>query len=255
MDVQSYAPGSFCWYELTTSDGPGAEAFYTSLFGWEAVDNPVGESTVYTMLLKGGKSVSALFECHDHEIPPHWGVYVSVANVDATAANAESLGGKVLMAPMDVMTVGRMAVIQDPTGAALCLWQPRAHIGARVVDEVGAFCWVELMTTDVRAAAQFYNALFGWQAKGEPGVADYIEWQNGGRSIAGMMALPAEARAMGAPSNWLPYVQVADCDATASAAQSAGAGLYHPPTDIPGVGRFAVLRDPQGVAIAVVQLR
>src|SRR5437660_632531 len=120
------APGTFCWAELATTDGPGAKKFYCELFGWEADDRPIGPDMVYTMLKLDGKDVGALFQKDDSmkNVPTNWAQYISVTSADETAAKAQSLGGTVMQGPFDVMEFGRMAVILDPAGAAFCIWQP-----------------------------------------------------------------------------------------------------------------------------------
>jgi uncharacterized protein len=250
MEVSSFKPGEFCWAELSTSDNAGAKQFYTSLFGWGYHDNQMGEDMVYTMLNKGGKNVGALYKDTLSGAPPHWGLYVSVTNADETAGKVAGLGGKVVMEPFDVMTFGRMAVIQDPQGAYLSLWQPKDHPGFGVVDEPGALCWAELNTSDVAAAGAFYTGLFGWGSKG--GDTGYTEFQVGERSIAGMMAITPEMGPV--PPHWLAYYQVTDCDQTVAKARDLGATIHVPGMDIPGVGRFGVIQDPQGAVFAVVKL-
>jgi len=133
MMVDKHAPGSFCWAELGTTDSKAAKAFYGALFGWTPNDNPMGPDQVYTMLEIGGKAVGAMYQLdknmREMGIPPHWMLYVAVANTDETAARVPALGGKVMKEPFDVFDAGRMAVIQDPTGAVFCLWQ--ANISER----------------------------------------------------------------------------------------------------------------------------
>src|SRR6188472_3894969 len=122
MEVTEHGAGTFCWVELTTADAAGAKSLYNKLFGWEYIDNPMGPGMVYTMCTLGGKTAGALYEAHDANNPPHWGLYIKVDSADATSSKAKDLGGNVLMGPMDVMEHGRMAVIADPTGAVFCLW-------------------------------------------------------------------------------------------------------------------------------------
>src|SRR5215216_1661845 len=116
----SYAPGTFSWAELATSDAATAKAFYTSVFGWDYEDNEIPDDGVYSMATRDGKYVAALF---DADQPPHWNCYVTVESADDATARATELGGNVMAEPFDVMDVGRMAVIADPTGAALCVWE------------------------------------------------------------------------------------------------------------------------------------
>ena len=145
QETPKYAPGTFCWVELGTTNGEAAKKFYTELFGWDFNDNPIGPDMVYTMLTLGGKDVGALYkmspEMTSQGIPPHWLSYVSVASVDETANKAKSLGGTLMKEAFDVFDVGRMAVVQDPTGAVFALWQPGKHAGAGVVNVPNSFCW------------------------------------------------------------------------------------------------------------------
>src|SRR3954452_19454349 len=140
----SYAPGTFCWIDLATSDAAAPTAFYTALFGWEPQE-PIAEAHGYTMLQLDGRDVAALYEQGEAErsagVPPHWSSYVSVIDVDETAARVEGLGGKLLPGPYDVFDSGGMAVIADPTGALLSLWQANRHAGAGLVNDPGCLTW------------------------------------------------------------------------------------------------------------------
>ena len=245
--VDKHDPGSFSWPELATNNPAAAKTFYASLFGWGFEDSPAGPDMVYTTLKKNGRSVGALYQDPKQaNIPPHWNTYVTVASADASAKKAKDLGGKVVAEPFDVMEYGRMAVIQDPTGAMICVWEPKKHIGAQVVNEPGALCWAELDTTDTGAAQNFYTGLFGWGAKVSP---EYTEWQKGDLSIGGMMKIPKEWGPV--PPNWLVYFASDDVDATAAKASKSGGKAIVPPQNIPDMGRFAVLADPQGAVFAV----
>ena len=178
-------------------------------------------------------------------------IYVAVASADDTAKQAASLGGKTIAPPFDVMDHGRMAVLEDPTGAHFSIWEARKNKGMSVVDEAGAFCWGELATNDPAKAAPFYCGLFGWGTKGDPKGA-YTEWTHGGQSIGGMMPIAPEWGDM--PPNWGVYFQVNDCDAAVAQAKGLGAKAFVEPKDIPGTGRFAVLADPQGATFSVITL-
>jgi predicted enzyme related to lactoylglutathione lyase len=143
QETPRYAPGTFCWVELGTSNGDGAKKFYTELFGWDFTDLPVGPGMVYTMLKQDGKDVGALYqmppEMTAQGIPPHWLSYVSVARVDEAAAKAKEAGATLMKEPFDVMAVGRMAVVQDPTGAVFALWQAGTHSGSSIVNVPNSF--------------------------------------------------------------------------------------------------------------------
>ena len=253
----SYAPGTFCWVELGTTDGEAAKKFYTELFGWDFTDNPIGPDMVYTMLKLNGKDVGALYkmtpEMTTQGIPPHWLSYVSVTSADETATKAKEAGGTVTKDPFDVFTVGRMAVIQDPTGATFALWQAGTHKGAGVVNVPNSFCWNELATTDTEKAGDFYTKLFGWGKKVQQmGPMTYTSFTNGDRPAGGMYKPTPEMGNI--PPHWLVYFAVDDTDAKVKKAQELGAKTIAPPVDIPDTGRFAILQDPQGAAFAIIKL-
>jgi predicted enzyme related to lactoylglutathione lyase len=256
-EVTKHEPGSFCWPELATTDAGGAKKFYTTLFEWGFSDSPAGPDMIYTTLEKSGKRVGALYALGPEQkgVPPHWNTYVSVASADETARKAKELRGKVLMEPFDVMDFGRMTIIEDQQGAQICIWEPKKHIGADVINEPGSLCWAELDTTDTDSAGRFYTRLFGWGKKVGADAAnqtEYTEFQLGGTSIGGMMKIPKEWGPV--PPSWLIYFAVTDCDAMAKKAGDLGGGTIVPPTDIPDAGRFAVLRDPQGAVFAIIKL-
>ncbi len=256
-EIESYAPGTFCWVELATHDSRDAKRFYGGLFGWSGEDNPIGADEYYTMLRLGGKDVGALFQMGRQEqsagVPPHWTSYVSVASADESTARAAELGGKIVKPAFDVMDAGRMSVIEDPTGAGFCLWQPRRNPGAGLVNEPGAFCWNELAVPDARAAGDFYSGLFGWGTMVQDmGSMRYTTFTNDGRPAGGMYQPSGEQAGM--PPAWLVYFAVADCDASAAQAHSLGAAEIAPPADIPGIGRFSILADPQGAPFAIIKL-
>jgi uncharacterized protein len=247
-------PGSFCWIELMTTDGPGAKKFYSELFGWDATDNPIGPEMVYTIYMLNGKPVAASYQKGKEmeHVPTNWASYIAVANADEAAAKAQSLGGTVVQPPFDAGEHGRMAVIADPTGAHFCLWQAKAHPGVGIQGETGSLCWNELLTNDTEKAKDFYTKLFGWSSKTDGGHTPYTEWINGEDHIGGMMQIQPQMGPM--PPNWMIYIAVDDCDGTVAKATSLGARTYVPPMDIPNVGRFAMLADPQGAEFNVIKL-
>lgn len=255
--VTQHAPGTFCWPELATTDQQGAKTFYTTLFGWEFSDSDMGGGESYTMLKLAGRDVGALYSMREEQrgqgIPPHWNSYVAVESADQAAAKAKALGGQVLMEPFDVFDAGRMAIVKDPTGAVFCVWQAKAHIGAGVLNELGALCWTELMTTDTGKAGTFYTGLFDWKAEAMPmAPMTYTIFKSGTAQAGGMMAITPEMGPV--PPHWMVYFAVADCDAAVAKAKGLGAKVAVPPTDAPNVGRFAVLRDPQGAHFSVIRL-
>jgi predicted enzyme related to lactoylglutathione lyase len=257
MEINNAKPGNFCWFELATNDQTAAKKFYGGLFGWTVYDVPMGPDAFYTMFQLRGKNVGAAYTLMPDEIkqgvPPHWGTYVAVTNVDEAVAKAKTLGGTMIGGPMDVAEHGRMAVLRDPTGAVICVWQAKHHQGVGLWGEAGAFCWSELLTRDTTAATKFYTALFGWKTKVTAGAGfPYTHWQNDGADIGGMMAIMEQWGPI--PPNWTTYVQVNNCDDAAAKATSLGGKVCMPPSDIPNTGRFAMLQDPQGAAFSVIAL-
>ena len=226
-----------------TSDADAAKAFYTKLFGWEYDDQPTGpDGPVYSMAQRDGHSVAALFG--DDSVPPHWNCYVTVASVDETVRKAKDLGGTEMHEPLDVMEVGRMAVITDPIGADLCLWEPRQSIGATLVNTPGSMAWNDLVTPDPDAAVDFYGKLFGWTFEEIPDAGGYRVIRNGDRSNGGIF--PQEGR-----SAWIPYFGHDDTEGLAGEIGDLGGRLYNGPMQVPS-GVFAVLGDPQGAVFAVL---
>lgn len=252
--VDKHAPGDFCWIELASTDHNAAKNFYQSLLAWVPDDMPMGESGVYTIFRMNGRDCAAGYTMGPDEraqnVPPHWNLYVAVENADAAAAKAEALGGKVLAGPFDVMDAGRMAVIQDPTGAVVAIWQAKRNAGLGVVGEPGTFCWADLSTPDPAAAQKFYEGLFGWKlTRGEKDPSGYLHIMNGENFIGGVP--PTQHRDPHAPPHWLIYFAVADVDASAAQAKKLGARFYVEPMSIEGVGRMAVMSDPQGAVSAI----
>jgi predicted enzyme related to lactoylglutathione lyase len=241
----SYAPGTFSWAELATSDATAAKSFYTAVFGWEYDDIPIGDDMVYSMARVEGKSVAALFKS---EQPPHWNSYVTVESVDASAARAAELGATVTAEPFDVMDAGRSAVLADPAGAAIHLWEAKENIGAYRVNEPGAMTWNELVTPDVEAAARFYGDLFGWTTEEMPESGGYRVIRNGGRSNGGMMRLDPEQ--MGdTPPQWMPYCGHPDVPSLVDAMGGHGGHVVGGPMEMAS-GKIAIFLDPQGAAFA-----
>jgi predicted enzyme related to lactoylglutathione lyase len=253
-DITAYKDGTFSWTDLQTTDGAAAKAFYTGLFGWQGVDMPLPQGGVYTMLQQDGKDVAGLGEMTAEQkaggMPPVWNSYVSVGDVDKVVANVGKLGGTVVAPPFDVMDAGRMAVIQDPTGAIVSLWQTKTHKGAGIFNVPNTMGWNELATRDTDAAKAFYTALLGWEAQTDEN--HYTVWINKGRMNGGMMQMDASWGNM--PPHWAVYFSVADCAATADKAKALGGTIIRPPFSAGDVGTIAVVQDPQGGTFMVIQM-
>jgi predicted enzyme related to lactoylglutathione lyase len=251
--IESYAPGSFCWSELATSDVESAKKFYGEMFGWTVVEFPMPDG-VYVIFQSEGNDAAAARPASPG-MPPHWGVYFSTGDADESAGRVAPLGGQVVAGPFDVMEAGRMATVQDPAGVFFSLWQPGRHIGATHGGLFNRVCWAELTSPDPAGAVAFYTGLFGWKTKPETGIdaADYVEWLNNGMPFGGIMPMRGEMW-KGVPPHWMVYISVADCDERAARARQLGAAICVPPTDIPNVGRFSVITDVQGAAVSLIAL-
>jgi hypothetical protein len=247
-----HSPGTFSWTDLNTTDQEAAKAFYSGLFGWEITDMPAGEGVVYSMAGIGGKWVGAISpqpqQQRDAGVPPAWNSYVTVTDVDATAARAGELGATVHAPPFDVMEAGRMAVVQDPQGAWFLLWQPNQHIGAGLVNAPGALCWNELGSPDPDGSAKFYGDLLGWTTEPmEGGDMPYLVVKTADGHTNGGIRPPMPP---GTPPFWLVYFATEDLDATLAKVSELGGNMLMGNTDI-GIARIGVVQDPQGAVFAL----
>ncbi|HEU4632196.1 MAG TPA: VOC family protein [Gemmatimonadaceae bacterium] len=258
-DAFTAAPevGRFVWHDLMTTDPERAAGFYAALVGWTISVVPMGELGDYTMVHAGETAVGGIVPLDPaHGVASHWVPYVTVAEVNAACEHAAELGGAICVPPTDIPGIGRFAVLEDPEGAIFSPFAPLAAEPLPAGDAAlppGAFCWDELMSPDPTRAARFYGALLGWQYRVTDmgALGHYWLARRGEREASGMLQLPEEATAAGTRPHWLPYLLVDHVDASADRAAAAGGTVVIPPTDIPGLGRFAVLRDPTQALIAV----
>lgn len=245
-----HAPGTFCWTVLSTTDQQAAARFYGGLFGWRAAAEAGASRSA--MRLRG-RDVAAIAAQPERQrasgARPMWTSYVAVASADAAAALAVELGGAVHAPPFDVAGEGRLAVIADPQGALLVLWQAAGHRGAGLVNEPGALVWNELTSPEPEAAAGFYAGLLGWRAAPFAGMdGPYLTMSAGARDAAGIRP-PGPA----APSpGWLVYFAAADLDAALGRVGSLGGRVLRAQTAIP-VGRTALVEDAQGAIFGLYE--
>jgi predicted enzyme related to lactoylglutathione lyase len=252
----SASHGGFTWYELMTTDTVAAKAFYSKVVGWGTQDVPMPGMT-YTLLTMGEMRIAGLMELTEQArkmgAPPGWLGYVQVDDVDATTAQAKSLGGSVHMPPMDVPDVGRFSVIADPQGAALGLFKwAIADMGqAPEPGMAGSTGWHELMATDWEKAFAFYSKLFGWQkadAMDMGPMGTYQLFSIGGQQVGGMFNKPPAVPAC----FWLYYFNVADFDAATERAKAGGGTVINGPMQVPGGSWIVQCTDPQGAMFALV---
>ena len=250
---ETYAQGTPSYVELTTPDQAAATEFYGALFGWELEDVPMGEDGYYVTAGVGGDAVAGI----SGPMPgtdghaAYWGVYLAVDDVDAVTAKVAAAGGSVEAGPFDVMDLGRMSVVKDPTGAFVSLWQAGTSIGTERANEPGTPIWNELITPDVAAATRFYSEVLGvtWEDEPMEGGPAYTCLVVDGRQVGGVMPPPAD----GIPAHWNVYFNVESVDDTIGRATGLGGTVVAPAFDVPGVGRMAVLADPQGAAFNLMQ--
>ncbi|HVH70228.1 MAG TPA: VOC family protein [Candidatus Dormibacteraeota bacterium] len=254
--VEKHAPGDFCWIELATTDHAAAKKFYSELFGWSIHEFPKAPNNFFAFKMHG-RDVAAACSLptpqQSQGVPAHWKVYIAVENADAAAGRAAELGAKLLAAPFDKSDVGRVAILQDPSGAVFSVWQAKRFGGFGIKGVPGAFCAADLSTPYQEAASRFYEQLFGWRVgkEDENPAHNYYHLFNHNEFIGGI--LPPAFRDPAAPPYWQIYLQVSDCEVTATKASSLGAQLYMPPMPIEDIGRMAVIADPQGAAFAILE--
>jgi predicted enzyme related to lactoylglutathione lyase len=252
----SYAPGTPSWVDLGTPDIEAAIEFYGGLFGWDVPESENAEQTGgYRQAMLRGKPVAGMMPLMQEGQPPAWSSYISVEDADATMAKVKEAGGSVMVEPMDVMDLGRMAVFADPTGAVLGVWQPGTFVGAEIVNEPGALSWNEVNTRDTAAAKDFYGSVFGWDFEdndmGEMGT--YTTLKLAGEMVGGMFDMVGRGVPEEIPAHWMIYFAVEDTDATVAQAKQAGGSVMVEPMEVPA-GRFAILTDPHGASFAVIAL-
>jgi predicted enzyme related to lactoylglutathione lyase len=243
----SYAPGTLSWADLATSDIAAAKDFYARLFAWDYEDRPAGEGMTYAMARREERTVAGLFQSQQ---PPHWNCYVTVASADEVAARVDGAGGTVVEPPFDVVQAGRSAVIADPAGARLCLWEPRATIGAELVNTPGAMTWNDLVTTDPEGAERFYGEVLGWTFEAIPDAGGYRVIGNGERSNGGIMPVDPNGPNAHTPPSWMPYFGHEDVERAIGEVEALGGRLFNGPMRMPA-GAIAVFGDPQGAAFAI----
>lgn len=255
--VEGVRIGRPVWMDLTTSDLGKASAFYGDLFGWSLFD--VGaDFGHYNIVSKNGHDLAGMMPKSDEMagMPDAWTVYFGVEDVAATAAAVKAAGGQVMFDSMQIGDQGTMAVIVDPTGAVVGLWQPGQRKGFELENEHGTSAWYELLTRDFDAASAFYRTVLGVEVIdhdfGEDGPA-YRTITIDGQDRAGIMDAAAGILPEGVPSNWLLYFGVDDTDAAVTRAQELGGSILAPAADTPN-GRFALLGDPTGAAFAVISV-
>lgn len=254
MSTTEIPAGAPCWIDLMTSDPAKAREFYTALFGWTYEEGDQEKYGGYIMAFKDGKSVAGLMHrTEDSGYPDIWSTYLRVDDIDATVAAATEAGGVSFMPPMEVPEQGKMAMLGDPSGAAVGVWEFGGHTGFQTHDVPGAAVWHELHSKNYQAAVKFYQDVFGWNTSVMSDTPEfrYTTLGEGREALAGIIDasvyLPDQV-----PSNWQVYFQVDDADATIATALTLGATIVNPAEDSP-FGRIAGLSDPTGAMFKLCQ--
>lgn len=254
MPTRDTAPiGAPCWVDLMTSDSQGARAFYADVFGWTA-EEPSEEFGGYFMFTKDGVPVAGGMPSMPDSGPDRWTVYLAtddaVKTVDAAIAN----GGQAIVPAMDVGDIGSMAVVIDPGGAGIGMWQPKEFPGFTLVTEPGAPSWFELHTANYAAVLEFYRNVFRWDTQPLSDTPEfrYTVVTHGDDTLAGVLdASSAGSSSGGEPPGWSVYFGVADTDAALARITALGGKVVHPADDTP-YGRLATAADPTGALFKVV---
>ena len=250
--IDAIPAGAPCWVDLFTSDMDRARSFYEQVLGWTAEVNPPEYGGYVTFLSDGAGVAGAMTNDGSTGQPDGWNIYLAVDDAAATVDAAQAAGGSVMVPTMDVMTLGRMAVVTDTGGAAIGIWQPGEHKGFGLLAEPGAAGWFELHTRAYDDSVGFYQKVFGWDtavAGDEPGFR-YTTLGEGEDGKAGIMDATAFLPD-GVPAHWSVYFSVADTDATVAKVQELGGALTQGPDDTP-YGRLASCTDPTGALFKLV---
>jgi uncharacterized protein len=247
MPTRETAPiGAPCWVDLMTSDPDGSRAFYGELFGWTA-EEPNQEFGGYFNFSKDGILVAGGMNSEpDSPITDVWSVYLATDDARKTVETAAADGAQVIVPAMDVGDLGTMAVLLDPGGASIGLWQPGSHKGFGMFSEPGTPGWFELFTRDYDAAVAFYRDVFHWdtQTVGDTPEFRYTTLGGGEEALAGIMDAGAFLPE-GVPAHWSIYFATADVDASLAKVAELGGSVVAPAEDTP-YGRLATAVDPNG---------
>ncbi|MCW5965027.1 MAG: VOC family protein [Bryobacterales bacterium] len=258
--VDQHSAGHASWVELATSDVVAAQPFYEGLFGWTCRQVAPDGPGAYFMWHHNGLEVAGMYTVAgplvEKGVTPHWMVYFATDDADALAGRVREVEGGVLFPPFDVGESGRSVWCSDRHGAMFSGWQAKAHCGMKVTGEPGTLNWVELATPELDRSIEFYTHVFGWKAlertPDERGIPTrYVEWMVGETHVGGALQMTDEWK--GVPPHWVPYFEVADCDAAVETAQRLGGKAPYGAFGMAGVGRLAVIQDPQSVTFMVIQ--
>jgi len=248
--------GEFNWVDISAQDFEAQSAFYEALLGWTHDDMPSGAGDTYRMFYKGEHAVAGISQLPPEMlaagVPTAWNTYLATDDVDATVAKAVELGATIAMPPMTVGDSGRMAAIQDPTGAAVFFWKASSYDASMTYYEPGTLAWSDLTTRDPEKAAAFYSALVGWEVELREGATPYWLISIDGQGEGGIFPMP-EMIPDEVPAFWMPYFGSDDLEADVAKTVALGGCLRTAPAEVRGMVRFAVIADPMGATFALLQ--
>ena len=242
----AWPPGTPCWIDYGAADIEATKSFYTDVLGWQ-YSGGEPEYGGYLSCEVKGLQAAGMAPRMDESAPPSWTTYFATDDVDATAARIREAGGTVVVEPMDVGPMGRMAIANDPQGNSFGLWQAGQHIGARIYNEPGALVWNEAAVEDADAARNFYGSVFGFRFDEVEGAGGYTTFSTGDRPMGGLGQHQA-----GSPKGWTVCFSVASTDEAVEAVTRGGGKVTMAPQDTP-FGRFAVVEDAWGAPFSVMQ--
>ncbi len=239
---ESWPAGTPAWADLNAPDHRAAQEFYAAVLGWEFLPDAGPEMGFYAMAHRGGKPIAGIGE---GEGPPAWTTYLATDDVDATLAKVAEAGGTLLAGPHTIEPSGRFAVLADPLGAVVGLWQSAEHTGASIVNEPGAMIWNESYGEDLAAAKAFYGHVFGYgfSDMGAPGFEFTTVDLGDGRAVGGLGG-PGSKPAGTAPC-WTVYFATDDTEAALARAVALGGRALDGPRPSP-FGTMATVAGPAG---------
>jgi predicted enzyme related to lactoylglutathione lyase len=251
-------PGKIVWRDLITHTPEASKAFYARLFGWEYEEVGIallsGNSIGYTLIRHEGRLIGGMIDANglgrpDPSSLSQWVILMSVPDIDAAVRSAEQNGGVILTPPTDVAERGRLALVEDPQGAALALVQTRDGDPADADTPMGGFLWDEIWAEDVTQATTFYRALSGLET-GNESIASGVSYRylsGSGQARFGILQNPVE----GLDPTWVTYIRVDDPVQITAQVEALGGHVLAPPRERDLGGQVALIADPSGAGIAI----
>lgn len=252
MSTPTYRNGQFVWREIMSTDTDASLRFYGEVFGWTHETTTMPDGTVYNMLKANGAPVGGCMKLPMPNVPAHWVMSVSVADVDATAADAKNNGGNLHVPPMDAGGMGRYAMVADPQGAVFSIWRSNSGDGERAADYrpgLGEFCWEQLNTNDPGAAREFYGKVLGWAETPFGNGAEMNVFKAGDAQVASSMQTPP-----GVPAHWLTYVVVDTLQSANDRVTRNGGKVMVEKIDVPTIGSISVVQDNTGATLGLFEM-